>query len=86
MRELVKADVPAPLLVLASNIVGEGVVAQQTPLLVIEAPPVEEIDPPETAEFIVIDVILLVKIFGVVKARVVKFFTGPYIIEPAVRT
>jgi hypothetical protein len=51
---LVKLPVPGPSEVLLSSVVGFDVVAQQTPLAIIEAPPSAVIFPPVNAELVVI--------------------------------
>ena len=55
VRLLVKLPVPIPSVVMELSTVGPVVVAQQIPLTVIAAPPLEVIVPPETAVVRVID-------------------------------
>ena len=69
VMELVKLPVPVPSVVLNPAVTGVGVVLQQTPRLVIAAPPSLEIVPPlvavveaiaETTEVVMVDNVALV--------------------------
>ena len=60
MIELTKLPTPVPSVVLLFEIVGLVVVLQHTPLAVIAPPPSVVIFPPEVADEVVIDVIVLV--------------------------
>jgi hypothetical protein len=58
---LVKVPEPVPLFVFVVNaMVGFGFVLQQTPRAVIAGPPVFVISPPEVAEVVVMEEVLLV--------------------------
>ena len=62
----VKVPVPVPFDVLVeSTTVGFVVVDQTIPLAVMEAPPSEVIFPPEVAEVVVMEVILVVESEGI---------------------
>ena len=58
VRELVKIPVPEPSVVLLSDVVGELIVLQQTPLAVTGAPPSDVIFPPLMADVEVTAVIV----------------------------
>ena len=61
---LVKEPNPLPSVVWLFSTVGVEVVAQQTPLAVIEVPPSVNTTPPDVALVVVIEVILLVVTLG----------------------
>jgi hypothetical protein len=61
---LVKIPGPAPVLVVLSDVVGLGLVDQQTPLAVTAAPPSLVTFPPETAEVAVIELTAVVVTVG----------------------
>jgi hypothetical protein len=73
----VKFPTPSPSLVLLLAIVGTLVVAQQTPLEATDAPPSEEIFPPETAVLSVIKEMPMVVTEGVLSFGLVDSFLQP---------
>jgi hypothetical protein len=74
---LVKLPAPVPSVVLELLVVGDGVVAQQTPFSVIAAPPSVEILPPDDAELSVIEVTATVVRVGATGALVVNTTSLP---------
>jgi hypothetical protein len=78
VRLLEKLPVPVPSLVKLLLMVGFEVVAQQTPLAVIDPPPSDVIFPPDTAVAGVIEVIVLVDIVATTIGLVLKETSLPY--------
>jgi hypothetical protein len=74
----VKLPVPVPFEVKLSLIVGDDVVAQQTPRAVIAPPPLSVILPPDTAVAEVIDVMTEVEMAGIIIGFVVNESSAPY--------
>ena len=73
---LVKLPVPLPLLVELFAIVGLGLVLQQTPRCVTDAPPLLVMLPPEIA---VVPVMLIIEFVSTVgRVNVVKLYVIPY--------
>ena len=74
---LVKLPVPMPSVVLLLETVGFGLVFQHTPRKVTESPPSELIEPPLTAAFCVIEVIVAVVSTG----RSASVFSDPVFLQ-----
>ena len=75
--ELVNVPVVVPPVVLLSEIVGVAVVLQQIPDAVITDPPLEVIEPPEVAAYLVILLAAVVLSVGAT-ASVIKLISVPY--------
>jgi hypothetical protein len=78
VKLLVKLPVVVPSVECESVIVGFKVEPQQIPLIVITAPPLEVIVPPETAVVRVIEVASAVVRVGTATAVVIKEISFPY--------